>query len=413
MSQSDSFAALRYGEFRALLAGSFLFSVALQIQEVALGYELYRITRQPLVLGLIGLAQALPFICTAMFGGYVADRNDRRRIALITLSFIAVGSAALWWIMEPARHDQLPQSTLLTIIYGVIALLGLARGFLTPSVTSLRAMLVPREIFPNAMAWSSSSFQAGSILGPVSAGFMLAWVGLSGTLALVTFLFIGGILLFAFFIRSRPVERSSVHTAPIWHSLREGLDFVWKNRIILHSITLDMMSVLFGGVVAILPVFAMDILHVGAEGLGLLRAASSCGAILTVLICTRHSPTGQPWRNLLIAVAGFSVSSLLFGLSTSFWLSMAMLFIAGACDSVSVVIRSTILQSMPPDHLRGRVLAVNSIFITTSNELGAFESGLAAQWLGAARSVVAGGVLSSLVVAVVWRRTRELLSVRL
>lgn len=413
MSHRDSLAALRHGEFRALLGGSFLFTIAIQIQEVALGYELYRITRSPLVLGLIGLALALPFMTTALFGGHIADRRDRRGIALTTLGCIVLGSVTLWWIMRPEHVARMSQTTLLGVIYGVIMLLGLARGFLTPAVTALRGVLVPRELYANATAWSTTGWQAGAILGPAAGGFLVAGIGLSSTLAVVTTSFVCAWTMFWLFVRPRPVDRRQLPSHSVWHSLREGIAYVWQTRLILHSITLDMLSVLFGGVVAILPVFAMDILDVGAEGLGLLRAASAFGAIVTVLICTRHPPTGRPWRNLLIATLGFSLSTLVFGLSPWFWLSLLALFSAGAFDSIGVVIRGTVLQSLAPDHLRGRVLAVNSVFIVSSNELGAFESGLAAQYLGAVRSVVAGSLLSVIIITTMWTRTRELFDQRL
>ncbi len=215
-------------------------------------------------------------------------------------------------------------------------------------------------------------------------------------------------------IRPRPVTRAAdAAVESLWQSLREGIRFVFASPIILYSISLDLFSVLFGGVVAILPVFAEDVLHVGATGLGILRAAPAVGAMLTVLACTRFSPTGNAWRNLLIAVSGFGVAVLVFGVSRSFWLSAAALFASGAFDSISVVIRSTILQVMPPDHLRGRVLAVNSIFISSSNEIGAFQAGLSAHLFGATRSVLIGGSITLLIVGYVWRRSKALFAVRL
>ncbi|MBL6751203.1 MAG: MFS transporter [Nevskia sp.] len=414
--QDDAYAALRFGEFRNLIAGVFLFTVAMLAQEMVLGYELYAMTHDPLVLGLTGLAEAVPFISLALFGGHFADRHERRRIIVMSLAFVLLGSAVLLAVTLPAVRGRLPQATLLLVIYGVIAALGLARGFLTPAAGSLTAFLVPREHYGNASAWRSTGWQGGAIAGPLFAGFLYSLAGLTATLAAVMLLTALALALFSR-IRPRPPQpppqQAAQEDAGIWQSLREGIDFVRRTPIILYSISLDLFSVLFGGVVAILPVFAADILHVGAQGLGVLRAASSVGAMLSVLACTRYPPTHRAWRNLLVAVTGFGVATLVFGLSRSFWLSVAALFMAGAFDSVSVVIRGTVLQVMPPDHLRGRVISVNSVFISASNELGAFESGLAARLLGTVPSVVFGGAMTLLTAAYVWRRSKALFAVRL
>jgi MFS family permease len=411
MSQADAFAALRHREFRNLVCGAFLLTLALMAQEVALGYELYTMTRQPLVLGLLGLAEAVPFISLALLGGHFADRRDRRAIIRVSVSFVLLGSTVLLWAMLPGTRARLPQNALLAIIYGVIAALGLARGFFSPTATSLRAFLVPRELYPNASAWSSAAWQLGSILGPLTAGFLYAGFGMTVTLAIVIGLIAAALSLFST-IRPRPAPPPKEGES-LWQSLREGIDFVYRHKIILYSISLDLFSVLFGGVVAILPVFASDILKVGSQGLGILRAAPSIGAILTVLICTRFPPARHAWRNLLIAVAGFGIATLVFALSKIFWLSVLALFLTGAFDSISVVVRGTILQVLPPDHIRGRVLSVNSIFLAGSNELGAFESGVAAQLLGTVPSVLIGGGITLAIVAFVWTRSKELFKVKL
>jgi len=412
-ARHDPFAALRYAEFRNLTLGIFLFTVAILAQEVVLGYLLYTMTHDPLVLGFTGLAEAVPFIALALFGGHLADRRDRRGIILAAGAFVALGSAALLWVTLPATLARIPQSTLLIIIYGVIAALGLARGFFSPAASSLTAFIVPREIYANAAAWRSSGWQGGSIVGPLCAGFLYAVLGLTGTLAVVVALILGALLLFTGLKRRPPPPREGAVDAGIWQSLRQGIAFVFDTPIILYSISLDLFSVLFGGVMAILPIFATDILHAGAEGLGILRAAPAVGAMLTLLVCTRYPPTRQAWRNLLIAVAGFGLMTLLFAVSKIFWLSVAALFLTGAFDSISVVIRGTILQIMPPDHLRGRVVSVNGIFLAASNELGAFESGLAARLLGTVPSVILGGALTLLTVLYVWRRSKALFAVKL
>ena len=408
----DPYAALRYPEFRRLTTATFLITASILVQEVVLGYEVYLLTRDPLALGLVGLAEALPFIALALFGGHLADRRERLSLMRWSLSAIALGSALLAALMSPWVRPSLPPSAELGAIYGTVFLLGLARGIYSPAASSLKPFLVPRELYPNSSAWISSFWQAGAVTGPVLAGFAYARLGLDGSLGLVVAGFAAALWLQAG-IAPRPVTPVTDEDDDLWRSLREGLAYVWRTKAILFSISLDMVSVFFGGVVAILPIFAEDILRVGPEGLGVLRAAPSVGALLVMFICAYHPPTERAWRNLLWAVAGFGVATLVFAVSPSFPLSVAMLFATGAFDSISVIIRQTLLQALPPDALRGRVVAVNSIFVTTSNELGAFESGVAAKLLGVVPSVLFGGAMTLATVGYVWRRSRELLRERL
>ena len=411
-AKHDPYAALRYPEFRRLIVGTFLTSAALLIQEVVLGYELYRMTHDPLTLGLIGLFEALPFISLALFGGHLADRRDKRRLMQGSLLVIMCGSGVLLWAMLPATRAQLTQAQLLAIIYGVIAILGFARGIFSPASSALKPFLVPRQHYGNSSTWSSTFWQAGAIVGPASAGFLYAGIGLPGTL-LVVILMLCGTQIMIMGIHHRAVPPAPAPHENIWSSLREGLDYVLRTRIILYAISLDMFSVLFGGVVAILPVFAQDILHVGAEGLGIMRSAPAVGAMLTVMVCTWWPPLNNAWRNLLLAVLGFGVATLVFAFSQNLWLSAAALFLTGAFDSISVVIRQTIMQAVPPEHLRGRVMSVNAIFISSSNELGAFESGSAARLIGTIPSVLFGGGMTLLTVGWIWRKSKELFAVRL
>lgn len=408
----DPFAALRYTEFRNLITGTFLTTVAILVQEVALAYELYRLTHDPLTLGLIGLAEAIPFISLALFGGHFADRFEKRSIMQRALLVIIAGSVVLIALIQPQVREQLSQSTLLLLIYAMFMLVGFARGFYSPAGSALKAFLVPRALYGNSATWSSSFWQAGAIAGPVAAGFLYAGVGLTGALIVALALFAANFLLL-FTIAKRPVAALPEEGETLWQSLREGIAYVRRTKIILYAISLDMFSVLFGGVVAILPVFAEDILSVGPQGLGILRAAPAFGALLTVVGLAWHPPLQKPWRNMLLAVLGFGIATLVFAISKSFWLSCAALFLVGAADSVSVVIRLTILQSVPPDHLRGRVQSVNSIFVSSSNELGAFESGVAARLMGAVPSVIFGGAVTLMTVAWIWRRSRDLLATRL
>ena len=409
---NDPYAALRHSEFRFFIANSFLITATLLIQEVILGYELYKMTHDPLALGLVGLAEALPFIALSLFGGHLADRRDKRTIMQLALLVIISGSVILYLMFQPDVVAKLSRTAHLAVIYGVLVLIGTAKGFYSPASSSLKPFLVPREVYTNSSTWSSSFWQAGAIAGPGIAGFLYVWLGLDNTLLVVIGLFVVCLLLLSF-IRRRPVLVPESGYDSIWTSLREGIRFVFRTKIIFYSISLDLAAVLFGGVIAILPVFAEDILKVGAEGLGILRAAPSVGAIGTMLVLARFPPTHNAWRNMLVAVLGFGVFTIVFALSTHFWLSAFALLLTGAFDSVSVVIRQTILQIFPPDHMRGRMAAVNGIFVSSSNEIGAFESGVAARLLGTVPSVMLGGLLTLAIVGYVYTRSKELMTVRL
>jgi MFS family permease len=405
--RNDPYAALRYPEFRNLVLGSFLFTLALLAQEVAIGYELYRVTHNPLSLGMIGLVEAIPFISFSLFGGHIADKYSKRKILMWSVGGIAISSMVLQMIAR--QQETISQTAFLITIYLTIFIIGFCRAFLSPTSNALRAILVPIPLYENASAWGSSSWQVGAIVGPMMAGFLYAWTGFANTLLAAVLMVVGSFFLFMK-IGDRPVQAVDSQDKII-ASIKQGIRFVFKTKIILYSISLDLFSVMFGGVMAILPIYAEDILHVGAEGLGILRAAPSLGAVITLLLLTRFSPMQHAWKNLLLAVTGFGVSILVFAVSPWMYLSVVMLFISGAFDSVSVVIRATIIQVMTPDEMRGRVQAVNGIFLASSNELGAFESGLAAKLMGTVPSAVFGGVMTLLIVTWVYFRTGELKSV--
>ena len=408
----DAFAALRFPNFRNLMGGTFLITCALQVQRVALGYTLYLLTRDPLSLGLLGLAEAVPFMGLALFGGHMADRRDKRRMMQFAAAVFMSGSAILLVVSLPAMRAMVADPVLVGLIYGVVFVEGLARGLYSPASSSLRPFLVPREHYGSSATWGSMSWQFGAILGPVLGGFIFAVAGLPGTQALVLLL-IGANILLIGSIDPPAAARVVVSTGDVWTSLREGLVYVWRTPIILYSISLDMFSMFFGGVIAILPIFAEDILSIGPEGLGMLRAAPAVGGVSTMLICAWLPPTHHAWRNLLWSVFGFGLATLVFGLSTHFWISVIALAVTGAFDSISVVIRGTILQSLTVDHMRGRVASVNSVFVSASNELGAFESGVAARLLGVVPSVVFGAAATFATVGHVWRRSRPLFAIRL
>jgi MFS family permease len=401
----DAYKALQFPEFRAYVTGNTLFTIALLIQEVVLAYEIYKITHNPLALGLIGLAEAVPFISLVLFGGHFADNRDKKKIMQVTLSLIIASSIFL--LYASTQLQSADQDFHIYSIYAVIFIIGLSKGFFSPAASSLNPFLVPKEVFANAATWNSSFWQLGSILGPGVAGFLYAYAGLSGSLITVIALLLG-VMVCIFQIDSRPVPEKTVHHESIWHSLREGIAYVFKTKIILYSISLDLFSVLFGGVIAILPIFAEDILKVGAEGLGILRAAPSVGAVVTMVTLVYFPPLKHAWRNLILAIAGFGLATLVFGVSTNFWLSVTALFFTGAFDSISVVIRQTVLRFYTPDEMRGRVSSVNGVFVSTSNELGAFESGVAAKLFGTVPSVLIGAGVTLVLVSLVALTSKEL-----
>ena len=404
----DAFAALRYRDFSLVTLNQFCLTLAILIQEIIVAYSLYKITKDPLTLGLIGLAEAIPFIALSLWGGYFADRFNKQTIMKICLFFAIPLPLVLWGLFHAYGLKQIELSTLSWGVYAVIFGLGTIRGFYNPSATSLKPFLIPREIYANGATWTTISWQSGVIIGPMLGGFMLAFLGRETSLISVAVL-----LSLCFLLVNLLSKRTfpKIETERVLKSLGEGFRFIAKTKIVLWAISLDLVSVLFGGVIALLPIFAEDILKIGPEGLGYLRAAPSIGALITMIALTRFPPTRHAWRNMLLAVAGFGLFTLLFAYSNYLWLSLFALAMTGACDSISVVIRQTILQIYPPENMRGRVAAVNGMFVSSSNELGAFESGLAAKYLGPVIATVFGGSMTLLVVALSWAKTKDLFGV--
>lgn len=376
------------------------------MQGVAVGWQVYELTKDPLALGLIGLAEAIPAVTVSLYAGYVADICSRKRIALICVGALALCSATLFALNAELVQGAFPLSA--TCIYAIIFATGIARGFASPAIVSITPQIVPRELYANASSWNSAMWETASISGPAIGGFAYGFFGAKTTYALDTSLLIASVGLL-FLLRSRPPQSSAARLS-VRESLTAGLKFVFKRQLIVSAITLDMFAVLFGGAVALLPIFASDILNVGAVGLGMLRAAPSVGALLTALYLAHRSIGEHAGKKLLGFVAGFGACMILFGLSENFYLSLFLLGLSGACDCVSVVIRSVILQTFVPDEMRGRVSAVNQIFIGSSNELGAFESGVAAKLMGVAPSVVFGGLMTLVVVALTSWKAKELVS---
>lgn len=401
----DPYIALRFPEFRSYIGMRFFFTFAYQMQAVILGYHIYSITKDPLSLGLIGLCEALPSIGISLYGGYVADKTDKKKLLLWIFSGMFLCSFIIFLVTLKPVQAYFPESYVIPALYIMIFGTGIARGFYSPAAFSLMAQIIPKDHYPNSSTWNSSSWQAASILGPAAGGLIYGIYGAPATFGLIL-LFILIAFVFILFLKSCPPVYISKEN--IFASLSQGIGFVFKNKMMLGAMSLDLFSVFFGGAVALLPVFANDILKVGSEGLGIMRAAASTGAVLTMLVMTRFSPMGKPWRNLLIAVTGFGLSIICFGLSRNFYLSLLFLFCEGAFDSVSVIIRSTIMQLLTPDEMRGRVSAVNSMFIGSSNEIGAFESGLTARLFGTVPAVLFGGSMTLVIVTATWLKTKAL-----
>jgi MFS family permease len=403
----DPYAALRLRDYRLYSAGWFVSTIGHQIQSVAVGYEVYQLTGKVLSLGWVGLTQALPVLLLSLPAGQLADRYDRRTLVRISLVLAAACSLALaavsYWGARTGWDGRVGW------MYALLALNASARSLGWPARASLLPQVVPPAHFNNAVTWNSSFFHIASVLGPVTGGAAVDHLGgprvaylLNAGGDLVLFAMLGLLVL-------RPIARST--EAPGWDSLLAGFRFVWRTKVILATITLDLLAVLLGGATFLLPAVADQILHVGATQFGWLRAAPAIGALAGSVFIAHMPPMRRAGMAMLWAVAGFGAATIVFGLSTNLWLSLAMLAVAGAFDTVSVVVRHTLIQVLPPDEMRGRVAAVNTVFIGASNELGGFESGVTAAWFGLAPSIVIGGIGTVLVtvgVGAVWPQIRRL-----
>jgi MFS family permease len=430
----DPYAAFRSRGFRFFTSGNLLSILGRQMLAVAVEWEIYRRTHSATALGLVGLVFAIPIVGLSLPAGHLADRLSRKHIILVSQVFSAITSALL--ALVSWQHLAIPQLSILRasnqalakiaavfeqhqqtfhfddtsipLIYLLLFLGAIARTFSWAARSSFFPTLVPRDAFSNAVTWNNSVFQIGSVVGPAISGFVVAHQGFPIVYA------IDAVTSSLFFVLALPIPRApQIRRAKesTWRSLAAGMKFVFSKKVILATITLDLFAVLLGGSVALLPIFADQILHCGPVGLGWMRAAPAIGAFGMALIVAYLPPMRQAGRALLWCVVGFGIATVIFGLSKALWLSLAMLFIAGALDSVSVIIRGSIVQLMTPDEMRGRVSAVNNIFIGTSNEFGALESGLTAALVGPVISVVGGGIGTILVVigsALKWPEIRKI-----
>jgi Transmembrane secretion effector len=393
------YASLQIPDFRRLLLSHGTLTVAREAQVVVVGWQVYQLTHDPLTLGLIGLAEALPYIAVALYAGHMADRTERRALAIAgTWGVVASAVVLLLLTITPGAID----ASRVWPVYLVIALSAVARSFMRPAVFALSAEVVPRELYASSVAWRSSTWQIAAVAGPGAGGLLYGFAGPAVAYGVVIVIMVFS-LAAIMSVSHRVTPPAPEVTVPLGESLKSGVRFVFSEPLLLGAMTLDLFAVLFGGAVALLPAFA-KLLEVGPEGLGLLRAAPAAGSILTGIVIAHRPPMQRAGTALFASVAGFGACMILFALSRELWLSFALLFVSGVFDNVSVVIRSTLLQARTPEHLLGRVAAVNQIFIGSSNEIGAFESGVMARLMGVVPSVVFGGFMTLLVVAITaWR----------
>ena len=366
------------------------------MQFIIIEWEVYNLTKDPLSLGLIGLAEVIPAVSMALFAGHIVDQKEKKKLFVLAISAFLMIAIGYYFITSDYVYSTFSSNHILIGIYSLVFLGGFVRAFFGPIIFSLVALIVPKKIYPNAATWSSSTWQLAAVIGPAFAGFSIGWIGVNTSMACVL-VSISLALILTIFIKKKPILNPKIGE-PILQSLKAGLSFVYRTKAILVAITLDMVAVLFGGAIALLPIYAQDILEVGSEGFGVLRAAPAIGSVVIMFASAYIPLTKNAGKKLLIAIFVFGLSIIAFGVSSIFWLSVFALFIYGVTDGVSMIIRQTILQLKTPDEVRGRVASVNSIFIGSSNELGAFESGVAAKLIGTVPAVVFGGVMTILTV---------------
>ncbi len=382
-------------DFRFFISARLSFTIAILMQSVVIGWQMYELTKDPLALGFIGLSEAVPAIISAIVSGSIVDSNDRKNVLLFAYSLMFICSTMLFFVSSDLIL--LSNTTKVYTIYSVVFITGISRGFYMPAAQALLGQIVKRDLYAYAVSWNASVWQIGAITGPAIGGFIYGFFGVNITYAVIIS-FISIAILFLFLVKGKGLPVNTVKNLSVLDKLTSGIKFVFNKKIVLGSMTLDLFAVLFGGATALLPVFASDILDVGPKGLGILRAAPSVGAVLVALYLTKRPPLKRTGEVLFACVAAFGICMIVFALSANFYLSVAALALSGGFDSVSVIVRQTILQIFTPDEMKGRVAAVNSIFIGSSNEIGAFESGFAAKLLGVVPSVVFGGIMTIVVV---------------
>jgi MFS family permease len=402
----DPFTSVKIPAYRNLLAGRFLFIVGLRMLGTLVGWWIYELTNDPLAIGLIGLSEVIPAVSLALYAGHVIDQSEKRGLLLRGVVLYFLCACILLFLSSPYVTGIISNSYIALMVYGIIFCTGIIRSFTGPVFGVMMAAIVPKPVLQNAITWNQGVWLSASLTGHAVGGLLIAQIGIEHTLLVVCCLiFVSYFLLYtlnALPSLNEPGEKKT------WDSVKEGLSFVFKTKEVLGALSLDLFAVLFGGAVAMIPVYARDILQVGAIGFGWLNAATDIGAIIIVIMLTIYPLQKQQGRKLFFAVAAFGTCIIIFALSKLFWLSFAALLVGGMVDAISVVIRGTILQLKTPDHMRGRVLSVNSMFINSSNELGQFESGVAAKIFGVIPSVIFGGSMTLLVVIITWFKAPSL-----
>ncbi|MCQ4036017.1 MFS transporter [Kaistella montana] len=391
---------LKIPEFRNLMTGRFFLVLSFRMLATLMGWWIYQLTKDPFAIGLIGLSEVIPAVSTALYAGHVIDNSEKKKLLLICNYFYVFLISLL--IIPAFFGNQLlhlSNKEISYFIYVVIFFTGFCRAFLGPIIPSMIPKIVSKEVLPNAITLNQGTFLTASVVGHALGGFLIHWIDISGTILVVVGLMIFSSIFF-WMLNKHPSENTQKEIGVV-QSMREGIAYIYKTKEILGALCLDMFAVLFGGAVAMIPVFATDILKVGAEGFGLLNAASDIGSMCIIAFLAFVPLKKNQGKILLTAVAGFGLCIIGFGLSEWYWLSFFLLVCSGMLDGISVVIRGTIVQLKTPDYIRGRVLSVNSIFIMSSNEMGQFESGLAAKLLGVVRSVVFGGSMTVLIALLV------------
>lgn len=406
VQKKDPFGALKISEFRNLMIGRFLFIMGLRMMGTLVGWWIYELTNEPFAIGLIGLAEVIPAVSLALYAGHVIDVSEKRKLILMGVALYWVCAIALLVLSSNIGTGAFSNLQIAIGIYFVIFCTGIIRSFTGPSFGTLVGEIMPKDLLQNATTWSQGIWLSASVLGHAMVGFFIAGFGNTGSLWIVIGMVSIGFV-FISKIKPKPPHKQETEQKTL-ESVKEGIRFVVQTKEVLGALSLDLFAVLFGGAVAMIPVFAKDILKVGPIGFGWLNAAADIGAILIIFIITIFPVHQQQGKKLLLAVGGFGVCIIVFALSTNFWISFAALLMSGILDGFSMIFRGTIVQLKTPDHMRGRVMSVNSMFINSSNELGQFESGLAARAMGVVPSVVFGGVMTLIVVTTTWFKAPSL-----
>ncbi len=406
IQDQSPFASVKIVEYRNLLAGRLLFIMGLRMMGTLVGWWIYNLTDDPFAIGLIGLAEVIPAISLALYAGHIIDQTEKRKMILRGVLLYGICAGVLLFLSSSTSDHQLNNQQIAYVIYFVIFCTGIIRAFTGPVFSVMVALIVPRNKLQNATTWSQGTWLTASVLGHAIGGLLIAYIGNTGTLiAICSLIIIAFIILFNLKPKI-PVEGAK--EKPTLESVKEGLRFVFKTKEVLGALTLDLFAVLFGGAVAMVPVYARDILKSGPLGFGWLNAATDIGAILVVIVLTLFPMKRQQGRKLFFAVAGFGICIIVFAVSKVYLISFIALLIAGMVDGVSVVIRGTILQLKTPDPMRGRVMSVSSMFINSSNELGQFESGVTSKLMGVVPSVIFGGCMTLIVVIITWFKAPSL-----